>query len=67
MSETPLLSSLRLPEDIPGLSPAQKAELAQELRHTIIRVVTQNVPQRSWLNKKSFVKNTLQNLDFQWE
>ncbi len=42
MSDTPLLSSLHLPKDIPGLSPALKQALAQELRDTIIRVVTQN-------------------------
>ena len=30
MSETPLLSSLRLPEDIPGLSPAQKADVMMD-------------------------------------
>ena len=42
MTDTPLLSSLRLPEDIPGLSLSLKQELAQELRDTIIRVVTQN-------------------------
>ncbi len=42
MTDTPLLSSLHLPEDIPGLSLPLKQELAQELRDTIIRVVTQN-------------------------
>ena len=42
MTTTPLLSSLHLPEDIPGLSLPLKQELAQELRDTIIRVVTQN-------------------------
>ena len=42
MTDKPLLSSLRLPEDIPGLSLSLKQELAQELRDTIIRVVTQN-------------------------
>lgn len=42
MSDTPLLSSLNLPEDVPGLTPAQKQALARELRETIIRVVTEN-------------------------
>ena len=42
MTDTPLLSSLHLPEDIPGLSLPLKQELAQELRDTIIRVVMQN-------------------------
>lgn len=42
MSDTPLLSSLNLPDDVPGLSQAQKHALAQELRSTVIRVVTQN-------------------------
>ena len=42
MSDTPLLSSLNLPEDIPALSLDQKKALARELRETIIRVVTQN-------------------------
>lgn len=42
MTDTPLLSSLHLPEDIPGLSPSLKQALAQELRDTIIRVVTKN-------------------------
>ena len=42
MTDTSLLSSLHLPEDIPGLSLSQKQELAQELRDTIIRVVTKN-------------------------
>ena len=42
MNDTPLLSSLHLPEDIPGLSLSLKLALAQELRDTIIRVVTQN-------------------------
>ena len=42
MTDTSLLSSLHLPEDVPGLSLSQKQELAQELRDTIIRVVTNN-------------------------
>ena len=42
MTDTPLLSSLHLPEDIPGLSLPLKLALAQELRDTIIRVVTKN-------------------------
>ncbi|WP_273525167.1 1-deoxy-D-xylulose-5-phosphate synthase [Mailhella massiliensis] len=42
MTDTPLLSSLHLPEDIPGLSLSLKLALAQELRDTIIRVVTKN-------------------------
>lgn len=42
MSDTPLLSSLNLPGDIPGLSLPLKLALAQELRDTIIRVVTKN-------------------------
>lgn len=42
MIDTPLLQSLHLPEDIPGLSLPLKQALAQELRDTIIRVVTKN-------------------------
>ena len=42
MSETSLLSSLTLPDDVPGLTLAQKQALAQELRENVIRVVTQN-------------------------
>lgn len=42
MIDTHLLSSLHLPEDIPALSPELKLKLAQELRDTIIRVVTKN-------------------------
>ena len=54
MTDTSLLSSLHLPEDIPGLSLSQKQELAQELRDTIIRVVTNNgglwLPRWEWWN-----------------
>ncbi|MGN1037939.1 MAG: 1-deoxy-D-xylulose-5-phosphate synthase, partial [Mailhella sp.] len=42
MSAISLLSSLHLPEDIPGLSLPLKQALAQELRDTIIRVVPKN-------------------------
>ena len=42
MPEKNLLKTLRLPEDIPGLQPRQKQDLAQELRDEIIRVVTRN-------------------------
>ena len=38
----PLLSSLRLPEDIPGLTQQQRETLAREAREVIIRVVSQN-------------------------
>lgn len=37
-----LLASLRLPEDIPGLTPPQRAALAQEVREVILQVVSQN-------------------------
>ena len=42
MPEPTLLSTLTLPGDIPGLSPAQKQQLAREVRDLIIRVVTRN-------------------------
>ena len=35
----PLLASLCLPDDIPGLTPPQRAILAQEVRDVILRVV----------------------------
>lgn len=38
----PLLASLCLPDDIPGLTPPQRAILAQEVRDVILRVVSQN-------------------------
>ena len=42
MSDTPLLNSLDLPWELKRLSLEQKQALAQELRETIIRVVTSN-------------------------
>ncbi len=42
MPEYPLLSSLKLPDDIPGLSAEQKQQLAHEVRDFIIRVTTRN-------------------------
>ncbi|MBR6673702.1 MAG: 1-deoxy-D-xylulose-5-phosphate synthase, partial [Mailhella sp.] len=42
MSDTPLLNSLDLPWELKHLSLEQKQALAQELRETIIRVVTAN-------------------------
>jgi len=42
MSDTPLLSSLELPDGLKRLSLEQKQALAQELRKTIIRTVTTN-------------------------
>lgn len=38
----PLLSSLRLPDDVPGLTTAAQAALAQEVRDVIIDVVSRN-------------------------
>ena len=42
MAKTPLLSSLDLPGDIPSLPLDAKQALAQEVRDTIIQVVTRN-------------------------
>lgn len=38
----PLLSSLRLPDDIPGLTQQQRETLAREARDVILKVVSQN-------------------------